>query len=266
VLIRVLLFVTFFTTVASAAEWQRVGDGVAYRRIRRGTIDVHVTRIDLRNRGIRLMASREGDTGLTVSDFAKKYDAVVAINGDYFDEKHQPLGLSMGPCGVWTEGDPKLQRRQGLVAVGKGRAEIQNRTMKTQRWMRGAVSGWPALVTACEAIQELPGSDHFTRAPHPRTAVGLSRDRKTIYFVVADGRREEVPGMTLPELARFMDEELGACAAMNLDGGGSSAMWVRDRIVNIPSDPTERRVGNHLAVVRTGTGDVCDEPRRLAKD
>jgi len=255
-----------FTTCVSGAEWEHVADGVDYRRVTRDTIDVHITRIDLTEPGIRVMASRPDDAGLTVTDFAKKNDAIVAINGDYFDEQHQPLGLSMGPCGVWTKGDPKLQRHQGLVAVGAGRAEIQNRTMKTRRWMRGAVSGWPALITACEPIADLPGSDHFTRAPHPRTAVGLSKDRKTMYFVVADGRREGVPGMTLPELAKFMDEELDACAAMNLDGGGSSAMWVRDRIVNKPSDPVERKVGNHLAVVRAGTSDVCNDHRRLAKD
>jgi exopolysaccharide biosynthesis protein len=54
--------------------------------------------------------------------------------------------------------------------------------------------------------------------------------------------------MTLPELAQFMDE-LGACTALNLDGGGSSAMWVLDRIVNQPSDLVERPVANHLAVI-----------------
>jgi exopolysaccharide biosynthesis protein len=262
-----LLILLLTATVACAAEWERVADGVDYRRVTRGTIDVHITRIDLTAPGIAVIASRPDDAGLTVSDFAKKNDAIAAINGDYFDEQHQPLGLSMSPCGVWTKGDPKLGRHQGLVGVGPGRAEIQNRTMKTRRWMRGgAVSGWPALIISCEPIRDLPGSDHFTRAPHPRTAVGLSKDGKTMYFVVADGRREGVPGLTLPELAAFMDEELDACAAMNLDGGGSSAMWVRDRIVNKPSDPVERKVGNHLAVVRAGTRDVCDEHRRLTKD
>lgn len=261
-----VLLIFFLTTCASGAEWEKVSDGVDYRRVTRGTIDVHVTRIDLANPSIRVVASSAGDTGLTVTDFARKRDAIVAINGDYFDEQHQPLGLSMGPCGVWTRGDPKLQRRQGLVGVGPRRAEIQNRTMKTRRWMRGAVSGWPALISSCEVLKELPGSDHFTRAPHPRTAVGLSKSGKIMYFVVADGRREGIPGMTLPELAAFMDEELDACAAMNLDGGGSSAMWVGDRIVNKPSDPVERKVGNHLAVVRANTRDDCNEHRRLAKD
>ncbi|MGZ8780720.1 MAG: phosphodiester glycosidase family protein, partial [Thermoanaerobaculia bacterium] len=95
-------------------------------------------------------------------------------------------------------------------------------------------------------------------APHPRTAVAVSRDRRTLYFVVADGRRPDVPGMTLPELADFLVREVGACAAMNLDGGGSSAMWVGDAIVNRPSDGAERRVGNHLAVVGSADYSGCE--------
>ena len=78
-----------------------------------------------------------------------------------------------------------------------------------------------------------------------------------MYLVVADGRRENVPGMTLPELAEFMAHELDTCLALNLDGGGSSAMWINDRIVNRPSDRVERRVTNHLGVVRESAYGSC---------
>ncbi len=247
----------FLVSSAVHADWQRVSPGVDYQRVTRGTIDVHVARIDLRNARLRVIASEESDRGLTVSEFAKKKNAIIAINADYFDEQQRPLGLSAGACGVWTAGE-KIGRRQGLVGVGKRRAEIQQNTMTKKRWMSGAVSGWPLLNKGCAPLATLPGSDFFTLAPHPRTAVGLSKSGRTMYIVVADGRREGVPGMTLPELAAFMDE-LGACVAMNLDGGGSSAMWVdvdgkRPRelngaIVNRVSDGVERNVGNHLAVV-----------------
>jgi len=247
------LLVLLFVTSSAFADWQRVSPGVDYQRITRGAIDVHVARVDLRNARLRVIASEESDRGLTVSEFAKKKNAIIAINGDYFDEKQHPLGLSAGACGVWTRGQ-KLERRQGLVGVGRRRAEIQQNTMTKKRWMSGAVSGWPLLNKGCAPLAKLPGSDHFTLAPHPRTAVGLSKNGKTMYIVVADGRREGVPGMTLPELAAFMDE-LGACVAMNLDGGGSSAMWLdvegepKGKLVNRVSDGVERNVGNHLAVV-----------------
>jgi exopolysaccharide biosynthesis protein len=265
---RALTILTFLlASNACADDWEPISSGVEYRRITRGNIDVHITKIDLRNDAIRVIATNEAEMGLTVSEYAQQKKAIVAINADYFDPQLRPIGLAAGPCGVWWDGDPKTTRRQGLVAVGDERASIQNREMKTERWMSdGAVSGWPALITSCEPIAELPGSDHFTRAPHPRTAVGLSRDRRLMYFVVADGRREGVPGMTLPELAELMDKELDACAALNLDGGGSSAMWVRDSIVNRPSDGKERKVSNHLAVVPASAVDDCGERDRRKKE
>jgi exopolysaccharide biosynthesis protein len=256
-LVRALLLFSLFFSPSIQAEWRAVSPGVDYQRITKAGLDVHVTRIDLRNRKIRVIATNESERGLTVSEFAAKTDAIVAINGDYFDPQIQPIGLSMGSCGVWTKG-ATISRKQGLIGVGKRRAEIQRNTMNLGQWMSGAVSGWPMLVEDCEVLDPLPGSDHFTRAPHPRTAVGLSRDNKTMYFVVADGRREGVPGPTLPELAQLL-EDLGACRAMNLDGGGSSAMWVGKEIVNVPSDGPERKVGNHLAVVAAADYSGCRE-------
>ncbi len=81
----------------------------------------------------------------------------------------------------------------------------------------------------------------------PRTALGLKADGK-ILLVVVDGRQELSIGMTLLELALFM-QELGAQDAMNLDGGGSSEMVLNGKIINKPSDRRERRVGNALAII-----------------
>lgn len=247
------------------AQWQPVAPGVDHQRFTRERLDVHVVRIDLTEKSLRVIASEKSDAGLTVSEFAEKRDAIVAINGDYFDPQLRPVGRSAGACGVWAEG-ARVARRQGLVGVGRGRAAIQRSTMRVRRWMTGAVSGWPMLVDDCEVIDDLPGSDHFTRAPHPRTAAGISADGRTMFLVVADGRRADAPGLTLPELAEFMAKELGACEAMNLDGGGSSAMWIDDRIVNRPSDGSERKVANHIGVVPADAYSGCAEVGRKAKD
>ncbi len=81
----------------------------------------------------------------------------------------------------------------------------------------------------------------------PRTALGLTKEGR-ILLVVVDGRQAASAGLTLLELALFM-QELGAVEAMNLDGGGSSEMVINDKIVNRPSDGRERKVANALAVV-----------------
>lgn len=259
-----LSFALSLIATAALAEWERVADGVDYRRVTRDALDVHIARIDLDEPSLRVIATAEEDSGMTVSEFARKRDAIVAVNADYFDKEMRPIGLAIGPCGVW--GEPQSMRRQPIVAVGEGRTEILPHDAQIDDWMTGAVSGWPMLVASCEAIAELPGSDFFTRAPHPRTAVALSKDGRTLYLLVADGRREGVPGPTLPELAEFIVGELGACIALNLDGGGSSAMWVKDGIVNRPSDPIERTVVNHLAVIAASDYQRCERRTRSAKD
>ena len=89
---------------------------------------------------------------------------------------------------------------------------------------------------------------------HPRTAAGVSRDGRTLLLAVADGRQPAWSvGLTLPELARLLIEA-GAWNAVNLDGGGSSAMWYREpgsgpgRVLNRPSDGRVRPVASHLGV------------------
>ena len=256
-----------FTAVAAFADWTRVGPGVDYQEFRGDTYDVHVTRVDLTNDDIKVISTRQSEKGLKVSDFAKREHALVAINGDYFDEHFNPIGMTVGPCGEWDS--VKKIRREGYIAVGENKAQIARQSEvrlddDPEPWMEATVSGWPALVVSCKPLKTLPGSASFTLATHPRTAVGLSKDRKTLYFVVADGRRTGIPGFTLPQLAAFMSEKLHACAAINLDGGGSSAMWVSDRIVNRPADGVERPVGDHLAVVRRSDFAACDRDAERA--
>lgn len=84
---------------------------------------------------------------------------------------------------------------------------------------------------------------------HPRTAVGFSQDSTDVYFVVVDGRQPHSAGMKLSELGEFM-VILGAEHAINLDGGGSSAMVLGNRVLNSPSDGGRQRpVSNGLFIV-----------------
>ena len=242
-LLRVLLLIAFATS--ASAQWRAVAPGVEHRRIG----NVNVARIDLRHPDTKVIATGKGERGMSVGAFAKKTKAVVAINGDYFDERLRTIGKAGGACGVWWQGQ-RVRRRQGLVSIGAGRAEIQGNTQIARSWARGAVSGWPMLVEGCAAIRDIPGSEHFAGVKLPRTAVGLSRDGRTMYFVVADA-------MTLRELAHFLVKELGACRAMNLDGGGSSAMWVGNAVVA----GSDIDVGNHLAVVRARDYSGCAEKK-----
>ena len=76
----------------------------------------------------------------------------------------------------------------------------------------------------------------FVTKRHNRTALGLRPDG-TVLLVVADGRfRHTAEGFSLTELQMVM-RWLGCCDAINLDGGGSTTMYVKSRgVVNHPSD------------------------------
>lgn len=89
---------------------------------------------------------------------------------------------------------------------------------------------------------------------HPRTAVGFSADTTNVYFVVVDGRQSRSVGMMLSELGDFM-VEIGVDHAINLDGGGSTAMVIQDDVVNTPSDGgLQRAVANALFVTMKNPG------------
>lgn len=91
------------------------------------------------------------------------------------------------------------------------------------------------------------GGPSHTYERHPRTAVGFSQDSTKIYFVAVDGRSAQSVGMTLHELADFM-QRIGVYQGINFDGGGSTTMFVRDSVMNVTSDGVERTVANALAV------------------
>lgn len=71
------------------------------------------------------------------------------------------------------------------------------------------------------------------KTSNPRTAIGII-DALHYVFVVSDGRTSESEGLSLYELAAFM-QSLGADIAYNLDGGGSSTMYFNGEVVNNPT-------------------------------
>ena len=81
---------------------------------------------------------------------------------------------------------------------------------------------------------------------NPRTAIGITAD-KNLVLVTVDGREESSVGMTLGELAYFM-KSIGCTEAMNLDGGGSSIMYINGNIVNSPSIKGGIALSNALTV------------------
>jgi len=113
------------------------------------------------------------------------------------------------------------------------------------------VAGVPQLIKNGKidiTWEQEKASRAFVFNRHPRTAVAKLKDGKFLMMTV-DGRQPGVSvGMSLQELAEYLFS-LGAVDAMNLDGGGSTTMFLDGKVVNKPSDPTgERKIGDAILV------------------
>lgn len=192
----------------------------------------------------------------------------VVINGDFFAHLHGKDAEGAAAQKEFTRGTPAAvsgpavsdgvywgigkARRPVFMIDDKGHASIT--VMKTPPSdARQVVAGNQLLVVDGKNVAppDLPDERHELA---PRTAVGLKDGGKTLVLAVIDGRDlKRAVGMSYYQEAQVM-LEFGCTSALNLDGGGSSVLAIRDsrtgkmRIMNHPSDGRERPVANVLGV------------------
>lgn len=126
--------------------------------------------------------------------------------------------------------------------------------------VKTAVSGGTLLVkngTVATFTHNISGSN-------PRTAIGVSKDGETLYLITVDGRQATSIGVSQTELAEILIEK-GIYTAMNLDGGGSTTMVVKElgdtlpTVENSPSDGSLRNVTNSIAILNTEKSGKLDK-------
>ena len=105
-----------------------------------------------------------------------------------------------------------------------------------------ALQAGPVLITDSEinvtSIEEVFFGTSIVKT-HPRTAIGYTSDNHLIIMVV-DGRQATSRGVSLEELAQMM-KQLNCYEALNLDGGGSSAIIVNGKLLNRPAGKRDQR-------------------------
>lgn len=251
--------------------------GVVYRYVwsAGGPWAVHLVQADLGDRcelelGVLRAEAREvGGSGRerVSSMVARTADRVIAaVNADFFTPEGSAVGAELTDGEVHTFGGrrPVVAWRIGMPPW-IGTPELDADSIRVG-WsvsrtegdgVTEVVGGFPELLDEGARVGDLEvgARPSFAAARHPRTAVGYDPARGSAWIVVVDGRQAPYSdGMTLPELTRLF-EALGVTEAVNLDGGGSSAMVVGRRTVNRPSDLTgERPVVNALALLRSPRG------------
>jgi hypothetical protein len=226
---------------------------------------VHVVAVDISSQEIHLSSTLTADRGQTVSDFADCKRGTsgcatvdVAINGDLFAPAgYVPGGLAIGGAKAWpdaasdnaTEGWFGFGRPGNVNAVQLS-TPLTVEMPETKLAVEGVIGGRALLVQQGMAMSSYDAAD--PTAPFrtaPRSAVGVDANAHTMYLVTVDGDQQASLGMTAEELANFL-AGIGVADALELDGGGSTTLYVRGEggVVNAPSDGVQRPVANHLGV------------------
>jgi hypothetical protein len=245
-------------TDAIRIPWISLGDGIDYAAFRYGNprSDVHALRIDLFRVDVIVTRGSGLDgivVGKTVSDFAKEYSCYAAVNATPFSPATDKPGEARLLTGILLvdgiQKSPPAPRYAALAFEYCGTGQVIRQAEPGDLSIFRIVVGgfFPLLDSGMIVARE--------SRREPMTTAGLSRDGRTLYAVVIDGRRPGSAGATEKEAAAIL-VILGASDALSFDGGGSSAIAIRgvDGTVHLANKPTHGGVPGRERVVGTVLG------------
>ena len=222
--------------------------------------NINILIINLHKR--KLSLSYHPDENVIVSKQASAKLALAAVNGGFFNIKEGGSVTYIKTGGVILDKDTSqkwspIADLNGALLIGNdGRVTIEgakaNGFYNSHLMYRDVLVTGPLLISS--QVKAPLSSSSLVIKRHPRTSVGKI-GRNKIVLVTVDGRAKEARGMSLSELTDLM-LSLHCKEAVNLDGGGSTTMWISgkpfDGVVNIPCDNKkfdhtgERAVSNIL--------------------
>ena len=257
--------------IEKKVEWTRHHSGIfvsknsaTMPRLQR----IYVIRIDLNEKGLsffttprcsdRFEEGKRETLRQRTNEFLEQHKLLVAVNANFFSIPKGEAYAKPGSSdlrGVAVSDGIVVSNRdtsdyRAIFAIKKDGTPIIAANLKSDdelhEWTT-AVAGNVLILNAGEIVR------HSDKAVHPRTAVGISEDKRFVYLLVIDGRQEGYSiGATYAETAAWL-RFYGAWDGLNLDGGGSTTMVLRNEqgqpyIINRPSDRRPRYNGNNLGV------------------
>ncbi|MBR1770606.1 MAG: phosphodiester glycosidase family protein [Lachnospiraceae bacterium] len=200
--------------------------------------DIYVAQIDTSTPVALRTAFAQGAYGRNVTEktteIAESVGAVLAINGDYYGARETGYVIRNGV--LYREEGKDGQKDLVIWQDGSFRIVDEGEITAHELVEQGAwqvLSFGPALIEAGEISVSTTDEVDKAMRDNPRTAIGILANGDYV-MVVSDGRTNESVGLSLYELAEFM-QKLGVVTAYNLDGGGSSTMVYNGELVNNPT-------------------------------
>ncbi len=206
----------------------------------------------------RFDLAHHSSTLMTTSQFAKKENALAAINGGFFN-------MDNGGSATYLEAQDSVYRRNipqgkkwaiadwaktGAVIIKKN-GQLKIEAAQSPSFYEQSPLERSVLITGPFLIEngmkiDLIGAK-FIQDRHPRTCICETADSHLLLTI--DGRQSSAKGLSLLILQDFLLAQ-GCLNAINLDGGGSTTMWIKEKgVVNQPSDLFgERKVANAILI------------------
>lgn len=196
----------------------------------------------------------------TTSDIAESVSAILAINGDYYGFRNNGYVVANGTSYRSTSNsdeDLVIFSDGSFAIIDEDNTSLADVMANPNKYASSSenVTVWqvfsfgPALVDSTGISVTADTEVAQSMNSNPRTAVGIISNGHYV-FVVSDGRTSSNAGLSLYQLAQFM-QGLGCTVAYNLDGGGSSTMYFNGKVVNNPTSGNtsgEREVSDILYV------------------
>ena len=203
-----------------------------------GDTTVYVADVTLSSADYLRTAFAENTYGRNVTDttstIAESVNAILAINGDYYGAQQSGYVIRNGVLYRSTAekgAEDLVIYRDGSFAIIQESEVTAQALLDSGAW--NVLSFGPALVENGEIAVSVDDEVGRAKASNPRTAIAMI-DELHYLFVVSDGRTDESEGLSLYELAVFLQSK-GVQIAYNLDGGGSSTMVFNGQVVNNPT-------------------------------
>ncbi|MBQ3262576.1 MAG: phosphodiester glycosidase family protein [Oscillospiraceae bacterium] len=225
-------------SVSDAADYSSDGISITLEEYTVENTQVYVADVTLSSSASLKTAFAENTYGrnitATTSEMAEENGAILAINGDYYGAQETGYVIRNGVvyrdtaktateiCCIYADGTMQIKNTADVTA---------QQLVDEGVWQ--AFSFGPALIVDGEIAVTADEEVGKAMASNPRTAIGVM-DENHYVFVVADGRTDESEGLSLSELAAFL-QSLGVQTAYNLDGGGSSTLWYQGSVINNPT-------------------------------
>lgn len=209
---------------------------------------IYIADIQIKDASYLKTAFAKNSYGRNIKDITSKmassHSAILAVNGDYYGFRDHGYVLRNGKL---YRTSSRGSGYDALIIDTSGNFLIESdseisKSLLNSGTLSQIISFGPGLIENGKiTANKMTKSAAFTTT-NPRTAIGQISPLHYI-FAVCDGRTKTSTGLTLKQLAQILYDK-GCVWAYNLDGGGSATMYFNGKVINHPSDGTERAISD----------------------